>query len=83
MEGEDMSWHRGTWRNGRKKLTGNWRWSWAAQRYIICVDGKDPETGLRREPFEIFGENPEWGNWKLDAVKGTKSVSDRSGYDTN
>ena len=61
-------WRKGTWKCGKKRLTGQWLWVWHRQRFVIDLDGKDPETGLRREQFEVAGDSPDFGKWKLMEV---------------
>lgn len=59
-------WNPGTWKNGRKKLTGSWTWVWSRRTFVIALDGKDLTTGRPREPFETGDvDHPEWGEWKL------------------
>jgi hypothetical protein len=55
---------KGTWRNGKKKVTGWWRYRWAAERFDIVLDSIDPITGTSRT-LCVSGDSPEWGNWKL------------------
>ena len=53
------------WMNGTKKLNGSWRYWWAGDFFIIFLDGCDPETGLERQPFKVYGDHPEWGKWTI------------------
>ncbi len=65
-------WHKATWKNGKKQLTGSWCYVWAFDSYWISIDGKDPETGLEREAFDVKGDEPEFGKWKLVKEKEPK-----------
>lgn len=57
--------YKATWKKGRKTIKGHWYYRWAADRFVIWLDGKDHDTGLTREPFVIAGDHPEFGGWKL------------------
>lgn len=55
----------GVWRKGNKTVTGKWYYIWHRDRFIIQLNGCDPETGLEREPFEVSGDNPDFKGWRL------------------
>ena len=55
----------GIWKKGRKKLTGKWYYNWAADCFWICIDGKDPGTGLDRGWFQVHGDSPDFNGWEL------------------
>ena len=52
-----------TWKNGKKKVKGSWYYNWAGDFFVITLDSRDPITGQPRQ-FLVYGESPEWGNWK-------------------
>ena len=54
-----------TWRKGKKTIKGRWSYHWASDTFLIALSGKDPETGLRRQPFQVHGDSPEFCGWKL------------------
>ena len=56
---------RGKWKKGRKILTGLWQYVWHRDLFFVHIDGKDPETGMRRQTFEVSGDTPEFNGWKL------------------
>ncbi len=56
---------RARWINGRKSILGWWTYNWAADRFHIELDSRDPITGGIRK-MTVAGDEPEWGNWKLD-----------------
>jgi len=58
-------WKKATWKNGKKKITGKWRYEYYTDSFWIWLDGKDPETERQREPFNVHNEEPNFGNWKL------------------
>jgi hypothetical protein len=60
-----MSAKSGTWRNGKRMVTGRWWWDGAAQRFRIELNSVDRITGENRR-ISVAGEHPEWGKWKLD-----------------
>jgi hypothetical protein len=53
-----------SWTNGKKELTGSWRYNWSADSFTISLDSRDRITGEYRS-FIVNGDKPEWGNWKL------------------
>lgn len=60
----DPNVHPGTWRNGKRSVSGRWMYDSAAQRFRIELDSVDRTTGERRRVITA-GEFPEWGKWKL------------------
>lgn len=58
-------WKKATWRKGKRRITGRWIYNWHADRFTVLLNGKDPGTGLKREPFIVSGDSPEFGGWKL------------------
>lgn len=64
------------WNNGTKTLTGRWQYK-GSDRFVIALDSVDPVTGQERN-FSVYGDSPEWGNWKLDR-SANKSKSESSG----
>lgn len=54
-----------TWKKGTKTLCGRWRYIWNRDRFVIQLDGRDPETGLTRQPFEVAGDSPNFAGWRL------------------
>lgn len=59
---------RGTWVNGKKKVTGYWQYNRNADRFYIELDQIDSITGEHKN-LTVYGDTPEWGNWKLEEVK--------------
>lgn len=59
-----MSWTRAEWTNGERTVGGVWRWSYNQQRFFIQLDGTD-DLGLRRKTLEVFGDEPNFGKFKL------------------
>jgi len=59
-----MSYQKGLWLNGKQKQTGEWKYFWGSDKFIIWLDSVDRITGRQRQ-VEVHGEKPEWGNWKL------------------
>ena len=57
-------WSKGTWKNGKKTVTGIWLYNWSADTFSIILDSKDSITGQQRS-FTTCNDTPEWGNWKL------------------
>ena len=62
--GVRVMWKRGTWKKGRRTLTGQWRWDWARQRFFIHLNSRDPVTGEARR-LEVSGDEPEFNGWQL------------------
>lgn len=54
----------GIWVNGKKTLTGEWRYNWNSGSFTIWLDSKDRITGEYRV-LTTYNDEPEWGNWKL------------------
>jgi len=52
------------WSDGKNKISGSWAYYWAGDYFTIHLDGNDPETGLRRQPFNVYGDEPNFGKWK-------------------
>ena len=52
-----------TWRNGSKTVTGEWKYLWSQDRFVIRLNSRDRITGRQREMI-VSGDSPEWGNWK-------------------
>lgn len=52
-----------TWTDGKRKVTGYWQYNWSSDSFTIQLDEKDETTGLSK-CFKVYGEKPEWGNWK-------------------
>lgn len=52
------------WSDGQNIISGSWVYNWAGNYFTIYLDGNDPETGLRRQPFRIYDDHPEFGKWK-------------------
>lgn len=55
--------HEATWSNGKRTLTGRWRYEWARDRFIIHLDSIDKITGQHRQVV-TYNDTPEWGKWK-------------------
>ena len=53
-----------TWKKGKKKIHGHYKYRWASDKFVIYLDSKDPITGLYRV-FDVYGEKPEWNDWEL------------------
>lgn len=51
------------WVNGKRRVTGRWRYNWASDLFHIELDQRDRVTGSTR-CFTAGGDVPEWGNWK-------------------
>lgn len=60
-----MNVNQATWKKGKKRVTGKWHYQWCADVFWVHLDGKDPVTGLRRVPFSVYGDEPEFKGWKL------------------
>lgn len=54
-----------TWSNGKRTITGWWKYNWASDSFVIDLDSTDRITGERRSMI-IKGDHPEWGNWKRE-----------------
>lgn len=67
-------WNEATWVNGKKKLKGRWYYSWGPNKFWISLDSKDPITGEFRR-FDVYGDSPEWGKWKLVRENTTKTTT--------
>lgn len=52
-----------TWINGKRKVTGRWRYNWASDSFTIWLDSRDRITGEHRV-IVTHNDTPEWGNWK-------------------
>lgn len=63
--------NRAKWTNGKRTVTGRWRWIWHKQRFRIILDVPSEVTS-RQHDFLVAGETPEWGNWKLLESEETK-----------
>jgi hypothetical protein len=57
---------RATWVNGKRRVTGEWRYHWGSDTFVIVLDGRNRLTG-RPNVIYVKGEEPEWGNWKREA----------------
>lgn len=53
-----------TWENGKRTVTGTWDYNWAGDFFNISLNSRDRVTGSARQ-FRVWGDAPEWGNWKL------------------
>jgi len=60
-----MTWKKATWKNGKRKVSGSWEYNWASDTFTISLDSFDRVTG-RQRCFTVHGDEPEWGNWKLE-----------------
>lgn len=56
--------NKATWVNGKRKLTGTWKYVYGSDRFVIWLDKRDSITGRDRSLI-VSGYTPEWGNWKL------------------
>jgi hypothetical protein len=45
------------WTNGKKTISGWYIYNWGSDRFVTQVN-----RGKRRI---VYGDRPEWGNWKL------------------
>lgn len=52
------------WTNGKRRLTGSWTYVWSKDVFVIDLDSRDRITRERRR-FTVYGDRPEWGNWRL------------------
>jgi hypothetical protein len=55
----------GIWTKDGKTLTGKWWYNYGADCFFVHIDGCDPATGMRRRYFEVSGDGPDFGGWKL------------------
>jgi hypothetical protein len=55
---------KGSWRNGKRVITGWWNYHWASDAFVIILDQKDRITGDNKRIL-VKGETPEWGNWSF------------------
>lgn len=55
----------GVWQHfkRKRKLTGEWKYV-GGNKFIIYLDKKDSDTG-RYKVIEVYGDTPEWDDWKL------------------
>ena len=53
------------WIKGNKIIKGRWRYVWNEQCFYITIDKKNKITGRNYETFSVYGDSPEWNNWKL------------------
>ena len=56
-----------TWINGKRTVTGHWKYYWPSDVFIINLDSIDKITGEKKR-LMVHNDTPEWGNWKL--IKG-------------
>lgn len=61
-------WKQGTWRKGKKTVTGSWCYNWHSQRFHIQLNGKDRITGRPRTAI-VSGDSPEFNGWTLQEEK--------------
>ena len=59
------SWTKATWANGKRRVTGAWRYVWSSDRFVIELDTRDRVTGGNKRVV-VGGDTPEWGNWKRE-----------------
>ena len=52
------------WVNGTKTVSGYWAFNWSANRFVIQID-----HAKHKRVFHVYGDSPEWGNWKMRAQK--------------
>lgn len=53
------------WTNGKKTISGRWHYFRPGDFFIIELDQSDRTTGQKTKTFRVYGEFPEWGNFKL------------------
>jgi len=46
-------------------IQGRWDYYSPGDFFVVVLDSRDRVTGLLRR-FTVYGETPEWGNWKLE-----------------
>lgn len=52
------------WINGKRTVKGRWKYYRPGDFFTIELDQRDRTTGARTKTFRVYGEAPEWGNWK-------------------
>jgi len=62
--GHDNGFTDAKWTNGKRTITGEYRYNWNSNCFTIILDKKNRYTG-ERERFTIHEDEPEWDNWKL------------------
>ena len=55
----------GVWKNGKRIITGFWKYDYPSGRFVILINKKDRITGSDQREIVVSGDKPEWGNWKL------------------
>jgi hypothetical protein len=56
------------WSNSKETITGSWYYNWAADKFHICIrkQPKDKKYQFRNLDFDCYGDEPEFGHWKLE-----------------
>lgn len=58
------NWNKATWKKGKEIINGQWIYHWAADRFTVCLDKRDPLTGQPRK-FVVAGDSPKFNGFKL------------------
>lgn len=53
------------WFNGKTYLYGWFEYHWRSDNFTVVLDSIDDVTGQRRTIRGLYGDSPEWGNWKM------------------
>jgi hypothetical protein len=54
-----------TWTNGKRTVKGCWNYYWASDCFVVTLFQRDRTTGASEKTFRVYGDTPEWGNWKM------------------
>ena len=64
---------RATWKNGKRTVTGKWRYNWSADSFTVTLDTIDRITG-QNKVIVTTNDTPEWGNWKRITEPGQEAT---------